>query len=417
MIRRRPLGALGAPAALGLVLALAPAPLARGESDDEALIARSSFASFVRRVEGRGGRMALVDALLASHDTLPIVEGEQLVHFVYRGEARRVELRGSMTGSAPGDPGHPMRRLQGTDLFYRSYRVPSETRWDYRFVVDGRPQLDPGNPSIAPGRHGQGRVSVLRMPESREPGHLAEPVGRLRGRVEQTVVESAALASRRRMAVYLPAGYASVGDRYPLLVVADGLVALRAGRYANTLDNLVHDTLTPIVAVFVEGRDRTELHGAAAPRYARLLAEELLPLVESRYHAGGTPGMRALHGADFAAVAALYTALHFPGTYGRLALQSPPLGPLWGETLLEKAGDPAQPRIDLYLDWGRWEFRSEREGFDRREDARRLVGRLRSRGQGYHGGELPEGSGWGAWRGRTHRILEAFFPRRVAGRP
>jgi predicted alpha/beta superfamily hydrolase len=142
----------------------------------------------------------------------------------------------------------------------------------------------------------------------------------------------------------------------------------------------------------------------------------VLPLIESRYHAGGTPERRALLGADFAAVASLYTALHFPGTFGRLALQSVPLRPPWGELLLEKAGDPAQPDLDLYLDWGRWEFRSDAERFDRRADARRLVERLRSRGQGYHGGELPVGSGWGPRRERTDRILEAFFPRRVEGR-
>jgi enterochelin esterase-like enzyme len=231
----------------------------------------------------------------------------------------------------------------------------------------------------------------------------------------ESVIESAALGGRRRMAVYLPWGYASVGDRYPLVVVADGLTALRVGLYDRTLDNLVHHRLTPVVAVFVEARGRGELSGPAVPRYARLLCEELLPLVESRYHAGGTPASRALLGADYAGVVALYSALHFPGTWGRLALQSVPLQPPWGEALLEKAGEPDQPPVDLYLDWGRWEFRSVARGFDRREDARDLVARLRQRGQGYHGGELPGGSGWGSWRERTGRILEAFFPRRVGG--
>lgn len=411
---RRPLLPSLLPAGLAVALSLVPAA-GSGEGDD-ALIENSSFAGFVRRVLNSGGRMEMVDQWLSSRDALPVVEGEELVHFVYRGPGQRVELVGSMTGSAPGDPGERLRRLPGTDLFYRGYVLPPETRWDYRFVVDGVPQLDSRNPESGPGRHGSGRVSVLRMPGSEAPAHLREPVGWLRGRLEESVIESEALGGRRRLTVYLPSGYASVGDRYPLVVVANGRVALRAGLYDRTLDNLVHHTLTPIVAVFVEAHDRGELAGPRVPEYARLLAEELLPLIESRYHAGGTPESRALLGADFAAVAALYTALHFPGTFGRLALQSVPLRAPWGEDLLEKAGDPAQPELDLYLDWCRWEFRSEREGFDRREDARRLVARLRSRGQRYHGGELPEGSGWGAWRERTGRILEAFYPRRVDGR-
>jgi enterochelin esterase family protein len=401
--------------ALGVLCALAPGAAGAGSSDASSPVdpaARGSALEAALSTPGsRFEQLAALERLLESQPTFPIVEGEGLVHFVFRGSARDVRLEACL--AAPD--GDPLHRFPGSDIFYRSYSVQPGERLEYRFLVDGETRLtDPRNPYASPGRDGVGDVSELRAPGYEPAPHTAAPAGYPRGRLVDLRLRSSALDEMRRVRVYLPAGYAPIGERYPLLVVSDGFRVLRLGRAAHSLDNLINARVTPIVAAFVEAHMPEEGVGRRGGAYARLLGAEIVPFLEGRFFVGGAPERRAVLGVDRGTTPALAAAAIYPGSFGKLALQSVHLDSSLGEEAIRALGRARQP-LEVYLDWSRCELRSS-SGQDLREHAARLVRRLESAGLGYYGGEAPGGSGWGSWRSRTDRVLEAFFPLYVGGR-
>ena len=50
---------------------------------------------------------------------------------MYLGEAEEVAVTGSMT-----DHTVPMHRVEGTDLYWRSFPIEPGSRWEYRFQID-----------------------------------------------------------------------------------------------------------------------------------------------------------------------------------------------------------------------------------------------------------------------------------------
>ena len=97
------------------------------------------------------------EAALESVDETPVVEpiegdpDHDLVTFVYRdATAESVALAGGPAGLEPGNS--ELTRLAGTDLWHRSYRVPTDVRTYYLFAPgsdmqdDGSWRCDPLNP-------------------------------------------------------------------------------------------------------------------------------------------------------------------------------------------------------------------------------------------------------------------------------
>jgi hypothetical protein len=85
---------------------------------------------------------------------------------------------------------------------------------------------------------------------------------------------------------------------------------------------LMHDkTLAKIIVAFTYPGERL-LEYPDDPDHARWITCELLPLLERRFPLLAAPAGRCLMGTSFGAVAALSTAVRFPGTYDSLLLQS-----------------------------------------------------------------------------------------------
>ncbi|MEE8147582.1 MAG: PQQ-binding-like beta-propeller repeat protein, partial [Longimicrobiales bacterium] len=220
------------------------ATVTRGERDPA--LNASAFMEFVRRVELAEDKLRLVKEFMDSQHRFPVVEGDRLVHFIYRGAATDVGIQGSMTEWGRPDP---MQRIPGTDLFYRSYTLEPNTRWQYFFEVEFENWIgDPLNPRTVPGEWAE--VSELVMPGWVEPTHLQEPTGD-GGRIESFELESDILDNRRDVKVYLPPGYPSGEDAYPLIVVVDGLAVLEHGLMDRSLDNLISRSVAPLVVAFV----------------------------------------------------------------------------------------------------------------------------------------------------------------------
>ncbi|MBA2463284.1 MAG: esterase [Actinobacteria bacterium] len=183
---------------------------------------------------------------------------------------------------------------------------PDVARLEYQFELidrNGRSAwiVDPENPHRASGPWGE--KSVLELPGYEPPAWLeAEPVGE----AEATAIESRVLRGS------LPAllwSHPDAHERSPLLVAHDGPEYVEHSALLTLLRQL-----PPVRAALIGPVDRDETYSASA-RYARALAEEILPAL------GDSP-LRIGLGASLGALALLHTHRRHPDSFDALFLQS-----------------------------------------------------------------------------------------------
>lgn len=261
---------------------------------------------------------AAVDRFLARHD-VPIVEGTRCT-FLFRGEADEVHVTHRVVGLPPRIP---LRRVDGTDLWWTVLDLPEGSRVEYRLEVtrDGHTSDldDPLNPRRAHNPFGTNSVCATagyEVPDWTQP----DPEAR-QGRLEQLVVDSRGLRRRCEVAVYLPARLHPAA-RYPLVVVHDGSDYLRFAAAKTVLDNLIHRLdVAEVVVAFIDPGDRLVEYADSAG-HARFVASELVPELESRLPLIGQPRGRCLMGSSFGGVATLSVASRHPQLFGSLLVQS-----------------------------------------------------------------------------------------------
>lgn len=141
----------------------------------------------------------------------------------------------------------------------------------------------------------------------------------------------------RRYWVYVPAGYKTQPQKLlNLLVFQDGHRAINPEgslRVPEVLDNLIHQkAIPPTLGLFITPGNRSETYpdnlGMSNPdnraqeydalndHYARMLVEELLPVVEKNYPLSKNPADRIIGGTSSGAICAFTTAWHKPDVFG-----------------------------------------------------------------------------------------------------
>ncbi len=368
---------------------------------------KGAFGQWIAKLEAmpEAERQAQVDARSAEVKSTPLTEDGGLVHFTWRGEAEDVGLRGDPVAQGQEIGLH---RVAGTDLFFASLELDPKAQYTYTFTVDyGDPSTDPHNPHTVD--NGFAVFSELRMPEWPASPHLEEPAqDAARGALDTFQFRSEILDNTREVKVWRPAGYGQDAEaRYPVLVVNHGDNLLRGGLMRNTLDNLVGDTVAPLVAVFVPRHDPAEYGGPNAGDYTRFLIEELLPHVDRHYRTDGE--RRAIMGPGSAGVAAVYAAFKHPEAFQKAAVQSLyPIPPTQDQLPEMISGAQVKPE-HIYVVWSRHDY-----AFDpalRADDASKaLVEQLKSAGVEHTEHVADYSPGWGGWRGQDDEILAALFP-------
>jgi len=352
-----------------------------------------------------------VETFLADK-TFPLVEG-QSVTFVWRGEADGVRLRNWIYGLPSSQP---LKRLEGTDLWYLSIDLPPGSRVEYKFEVyqGERVELvpDPLNAHVATDPmgtnsvvHGHGYV----VPDFT----LLDPNARP-GTLETLVLASAAFGEPRPLQVYLPARFRPT-RRYPLLVVHDGSDFLRYAGLKTVLDNLIHRLEIPPLVAAMTDSPRRLVEYADDPRHAEFLAGEVVPALEARYPLARTHGARCLLGASFGAVASLAAAWRNPGVFGNLALLSGSFaftdigahdrGPVFDpvvEFVNAFRANPGRPSEHIYLACGIYESLIYYN--------RSMLPLLQETGMTVRFTEVRDGHNWENWRDRLREGLSWLFP-------
>ncbi|MFI0351148.1 alpha/beta hydrolase-fold protein [Actinomadura sp. 9N407] len=255
-------------------------------------------------------------------EPIPDDPGHRAVTFLWRGTP---ETRGviAMVNRMfdPTDPAASrMRRVDGTDAWYISYRLRTDHSGSYRMVVlaDDETGLDPRalqergvhdpfNAWSIPTRWGDARASVFALPDAPVPPWRPWDVDPVtpHGTVTREQVPSAALGSERETWVYVPQGRAAA-----TLVLLDGDMWFGRLGVQALFDRLIADGTIPPLAVLsphaLSNATRTsELAGHEG--FATFLAAELLPWARERLPL--PPGNALLAGESLGGLTALKVGL------------------------------------------------------------------------------------------------------------
>jgi enterochelin esterase-like enzyme/outer membrane protein assembly factor BamB len=359
------------------------------------------FGRFIQRVNNVDNKKPLIDEFMLKQETFPIVEGDSLVHFVFRGDVPDVAVMGNFLELGRFEPLH---LVEGTDFYFRSYHLAPAAHFEYRFNVFEEEMVDPLNPRrLTSSDEGP---SVLTTPGWIEPLHLREPLA-VRGRLEKFSWQSEILGNEREIRVYVPPGYDSSGSRYPLVVVNYGDQALDQGRWTNSLDNLIGRTVAPLIALFLPRVDFDE-YAPKVTQFSDAIAQELIPYVDEHYRTLAGAENRAMTGIASGGFATAFIALRKPELIGKVAVQSFYFRGEAEDDLRSMIANGGERKPLFYVEWSINDLRSQDE-LQSEKASRELAAILGKEGYRVVTNEVADGAGWGSWRARTDRILENFF--------
>jgi enterochelin esterase family protein len=355
-----------------------------------------------------GERDRLVREAIAQRGT-PLVEGDSALFFVEGRSGAPPRLLADFNGW--GEPEErlaqaAMTPLEGTSWYYLKHALDSRARIEYAIArestEDTALHLDPENPRTVEGFSRS--YSELLMPDHPGAPELLEDPAVPRGRLMETEFESQIRGNRRKISIYLPAGYEESGDRrYPTAYFGDRTDYVSMVPVPRILDNTIaRGTVRPLIAVFVEPAPRSEEY-RMNEQYRRFFAEELVPWIDSRYRTIASAEARAVLGGSRGGLAAADIAYSHSDVFGACGAIAPAVSPTNLIELIAQ-GDVRPVRffvlVGLYdLDW--------------RPDGIALYEALRSRG--YDAGflEIPEGHSWSAWKSHIDDALLYLFPAEI----
>jgi enterochelin esterase family protein len=276
----------------------------------------------------------------------PIIEpdGEDpnfsLVTFLWRGdkETSSVLLQASIDGS--GENEHPMTRLLETDAWYISIRLRNDYRGVYKYLLynslgteEAIEKHDPYNPKtfIEPKDeerpdHSEDDVdSILILSDANAHSWTETRKGVKTGDVTQHLFRSEILENERRVWIYTPSDYNKANNPYNYMIVLDGRFFKFAIKLTTILDNLIADgQVPPLVTIMVDNPGRTwqesmeyrDKEYSCYPPFTNFLSQELVPWLHQSYHLSDVPMDIFLMGGSAGGLAAIYTTLEHPNTFG-----------------------------------------------------------------------------------------------------
>ncbi len=386
-------------ASLAAVVVLAAIACVPAKEEPLGLIARLSSAT-------PESRNRMVREAIERSGGTPLIEQDEVI-FLVEGESETPpRLLADFNGWGEPEerlPEAAMTPLEGTPWYYLRRTLDPRARIEYAIaresMDDAALHLDPENPRTVEGFSRS--YSELRMPAHPEAPELIEDSSIPKGRLVETEVESGIRGNRRRILIYLPAGYDESGDRrYPTAYFGDASAYVTKVPVPRILDyTIAHAIVKPLIAVFVEPAPRNEEY-RMNPDYRRFLVEELVPWTDERYRTIASPEARAVLGGSRGALAAADVAYFHPETFGACGAIAPATSPTNLVDLI--AGGEVEPvrffvLVGLYdLDW--------------RKDGLALTEALRARGYDVGFLEIPEGHSWNAWKSHIDDALAFLFP-------
>lgn len=218
-------------------------------------------------------------------------------------------------------------------------------------------------------------------------------------------IDSEHLGATRRITVLRPRRrHGGAGEAFPVLYLNDGQNLIDPARAFGGVTWNVQEAVNrllrrrvipPLVVVGIDhgeslrGREylpvdderNPDARGPLGRKYADFVTREVMPFVEQRYPVARGAANTGFGGSSYGAIAALYTSLVHPGTFGRLLLESPSLY-VGNRYVLRKARSATRWPARIYLGVGTAETSRADWNDETVENVRRLEAILRGTGFG-----------------------------------
>ncbi len=323
-----------------------------------------------------------LDKLWAEFDSVsgPLIEEDTLDHemvfvsLLYRDSLMNQQIEFQVSGiyadRSLGD--RVLRQLGKTDLWYRSYKMPKDMCFAYRFItsdsLDNKAYcIDSHNNRKIP--HGELKsysYSILDL-SCQEEKYNQNNSEINHGELREFQVESKHISSTKNIHVYLPPDYDSLRSKpYPVIYLFDGFIYRNRVETPNILDNLIAESKTePMIAVFISSRRKErKIELALYQPFTDFMVNELIPFIEKDYHISTNPTDRILGGISYGGLTATNIAFQHPELFGKVLAQS---ASYWRSNevledysvpdyrhdyLIEQFIQSPKKDLKLYLDWG-----------------------------------------------------------------
>lgn len=381
----------------------------------------------------------------------PLLDNPQgwRVSFLWRGQASTRSVR-LFWPVRQGDQ-ERFARVAGTDIWHYSLRLPSGTRLAYQLAPDvpqlkgagrqpqrrailARVQADPlnarrwsaGTPALPGFDNLLGEHSMLELPGAPAEPWLEPNPQVARGSLEHLRYKSPMLGNERRLTVYRPA--AAGAGPLPLLLLFDEDAYLSRVPTPTILDNLIAaGRIPPLMAVLVGNptRDSRAEELPCNPRFADMVAGELLPWLSARYPITSDPARTVVAGSSYGGLASAWLGLRHPQRFGRVLSLS---GSFWwaparppgfvigglddvaeGEWLTRQFATAPRSEVVFYLAPGLLERSAPSDGPGILETNRHLRDVLQARGQRVIYREFGGGHDYVNWRSELAEVLIALL--------
>ncbi len=287
----------------------------------------------------------------------PLVERDSgdnsLVTFVWHGEPETHNVV-IFDGVAGFDAKDRMEHLEGTNVWYKTYRVRNDARFAYNLSPndslqpldeikgDGIEkrladfQIDPLNPRRCGATFGafSAAASYVELPGA-PPQAWKKAAASQRGKVEASTFHSTILNNERDLWIYTPHGFSTNRGRYPLVVLFDGTRNVKW--IPEILDYLIAEKqIPPVVAAFVASPSSAarNLELPCHEPFADFLAKELVPMLRLKYSATSDPARTVAVGSSYGGLAAVFAGMRYPQIFGNVISLS---GSFWWKLGSQKA--------------------------------------------------------------------------------
>lgn len=315
-------------------------------------------------------------------ETIPGDDKHVLATFLWRGnpDTRDVVLMAQLNGiEMIHDPDSHLLRLDDTDVWYRTHRLPVDAEFSYMFSINPPDEYAIGYAATAqkslqatlvadPLNPLQYRIltgpvqSIARMPGVPE-NHWTSNIDE--SALRQYVIHSALLtkAKDRKLWVFSTPGHRRNSN---LLIVLDADIYMHAVPTPEIINALyLAGKIGPTVTLFVgEGDDDTWLEDHYfSDAYVRFLAEEVVPWAQKQFNVTADRERTVIAGDSIEGMTGAFAALRRPDVFGKVISQS---GSFWINNRDADGGEPEwltrqfakNKPLDLFfcLDVGQMEF-------------------------------------------------------------
>lgn len=278
------------------------------------------------------------------------VQGEEkvIITFLYRGNegVNNVLIYGGVPGYRYSE--NIMERLEDTDIWFKSYIVRNDVKFEYNFSLNyefhndykkikKNSIIDSLNPKRVINMNDEENpesvetvYSLVELPKVK-PDIWTIPNKQVeKGNIKLSRFESKIMGNTRRIWVYTPNEYDEKASPYNLLVLTDGFDYLNYLSANVVLDNLIHEKrIPPTVCILVDSSKNRYEELTCNEYFMKFITEEVMPWGYENYNITREPEKTIIGGLSLGGLTASYIALKRWDIFGKVLSQS---GSYWYES-------------------------------------------------------------------------------------